>query len=149
MRRLSVRRSASVGETVGLAAVGLGLGFLAGFLARGWFGEVGGTRFRRFMDDVAGGPGAPVSGRAAADRVLEALRRDPEFAELTLDALPVRGGRVELHGWAPDRRVRARAARAAGAAVPGLEVTNRIRVRGEDDVPMTTAEPEGEERLPA
>lgn len=73
---------------------------------------------------------------------------DPELRAAGLEILPVRGGGVELHGWVASRRAGARAVRMAGEAAPGTEITNRLRVRGEDDAPPPP-EPEGLERRPA
>jgi hypothetical protein len=68
---------------------------------------------------------------AAAARA--ALDTDPELRDLPLEAIAVGPGVVELHGWVPDRRIRARASRIVGAA-PGLDsLVNCLLVHGEDD----------------
>lgn len=149
MRSRSVRRLASVGNTIGLSLVGLGFGFLAGVLTRGLLGGVGTERIRFLVRGLTRERPVPVS-RRAAERMAEALARDPDLASLGLDPLPVRGGRVELHGWVPSRRVGARALRIAREAAPEVELTNRLLVRGEDDAPPPPPAPVvEEERRPA
>lgn len=149
MRNRSVRRSALIGETVALSLVGLGFGFLAGLLARGLVGGVGAEKVRFVVRRLTRDRPAPVSGRAA-DRIAAALARDPDLGLLGLEPLPVRGGRVELHGWVPSRRAGARALQVAREAAPVVEVINRLLVRGEDDEPPPLAGPTPEEaRRPA
>jgi len=146
MRRLSVRRSGP-GETLALATLGMGLGFLAGFLARGLVGDVGPERLRQVLQGRSP-KRAPTRARAAADRILSAFQGDPELRAAGLDVLRVRGGGMELHGWVADRRARGRAVRLAGDAAPGHQITNRLRVHGEDDAPQPP-EPHDLERRPA
>ena len=58
-----------------------------------------------------------------------------KLAGLSIDALPVARGVVELRGWVSTRAARTAAGRAA-LAVPGIEsVINSILVHGEDDQP--------------
>jgi hypothetical protein len=129
--------------------VGLGLGFLAGLLARGLVGGVGTEKMRFLARRLSRERPASLS-RRAADRMAAALARDPDLAGLGLDPLPVRGGRVELHGWVPSRRVGARALRIAREAASEVELTNRLLVRGEDDAPPPPPAPAAEEeRRPA
>lgn len=132
MLRVSVRSSRPRALTAALAAAGAGLGFLAGFFARGLVGEVGSVRFRHLVGQFRR-PGPPLSGRDVTRRVAEAFARDSDLAALELEVLLVRGGRLELHGWVPTRQTRARALRLATETLPGVELTNRLRVRGEDE----------------
>jgi hypothetical protein len=61
------------------------------------------------------------------------LAGDPQLAPLALEPIAVSAGRVELHGWVPNRALRARAWRTARLA-PGVDqVINCILVHGEDD----------------
>jgi hypothetical protein len=63
-----------------------------------------------------------------------ALRADPRLAGLSLEAIPVARGVVELRGWVPTRLARAIAGRSALGA-PGIEsIINSILVHGEDDL---------------
>ncbi len=133
MRRLSVRSSDSLAGDLVATVTALGVGFAAGFLTAGLVGPVrrgplGGLvgRFRR--PDVR-----PVSGGATAERITTSLAADADLAPLGLSALPAGRGRVELHGWVPSRSAGVRAMRLAASAAPTVEVTSRLRVRGEDD----------------
>ena len=71
--------------------------------------------------------------------VQEALEADPALAGIAFTVVPVGRGHVELHGWVPTRALRARAFRVATGAAPTIDVTNRLSVRGEDDL-MQAAE---------
>lgn len=136
MRRLSVRRA---GEGRGLAPVlaGLSLGFTAGFLLRGVVGGVDRRRLETLHQEMTGAYPERPAARAATDAVRSALAGDAALHGLALEVLPVSAGHVELHGWVPSRALRARAFRVALAVRPGLDVTNRLSVRGEDDVAAT------------
>jgi osmotically-inducible protein OsmY len=62
-----------------------------------------------------------------------ALQAEPRLAGVSLEAIAVNRGTVELRGWVKDRGSRALAGRIA-CAVPGIDtVINSILVRGEDD----------------
>lgn len=100
-------------------------------------GGVDRRRLRHFVAGLTGEYPAPPTPREAAGRIKEALSADESLQDLEFEVLPAGPGRVELHGWAPNRRARARAQRLAASAAPGTEVTNRFRVRGEDDLPGT------------
>lgn len=62
-----------------------------------------------------------------------ALASDPQLSAFTIDVLPVSRQQVELHGWVPQRALRARAHRVACAAVGADAIVNSILVHGEDD----------------
>jgi hypothetical protein len=148
MRRLSVRRSHSA-EDLWFAALGLGLGFVSAFLVRGVLGQVDRRRLQHFVTGLTGEhPSAPTP-REAAGRIEAALADDPILAAVDFDVVPVRPGRVELHGWVATRRAGARALRLAAEAAPETEVTNRLRVRGEDDLPEPPAGKPTAARQPA
>lgn len=132
MRRLSVRRS---GRVVGaaLAGVGLGVGFALGFLARGLLGGVDRRRLGTLVGEVTGAYRAVPTPRQTASRITAALAADERLAATAFEVVPVNAGHVELHGWVDSRSAGARAMRLAGGAVPDVDVTNRLQVRGEDD----------------
>lgn len=150
MRRLSVRRSTGASDLL-LAAAGLGLGFLSGFVVRGLMGQVDRRRLHHFVTGLTGTHPSLPTPREAATRIEEALSADGSLEGLEFEVLPIGPGRVELHGWAPDRRSRARAQRVAAAAAPETDVTNRFRVRGEDDQQWAETEtaPDPSRRQPA
>ena len=126
---------------------GLTFGFLAGFLVRGAVGGVDRRRLRTIREEITGEfPVARPLARAAVLAVENALDREPSLAGISFTVVPVGRGHVELHGWVPTRSARARAFRVATAAAPAIEVTNRLFVRGEDDIEQTA---ESDALLPA
>jgi osmotically-inducible protein OsmY len=145
MRRLSARRS-GLAEDLFYVASGLGLGFVAGFLFRGLVGELDRGRVAHAVASLTGRQPAQPTARATAIRIEQALAADPALQDIEFNVLPVRAGHVELHGWAPSRATGARAVRVAAAAAADTEVINRLRIRGEDEVPVTAS---AEERRPA
>lgn len=139
MRRLSVRRSHETG-TLGSLLAGLSLGFVAGFLLRGVTGGVDRQRLETLRHEITGTyPTGRPGVRVAVATVRAALAREAALRDIEFEVVPVRAGHVELHGWVPTRAARARAMRVALAAAPGLEVTNRLTVLGEDDLEITPA----------
>jgi hypothetical protein len=147
MRRLSVRRSFRTSE-VALGAAGLGLGLIAGFVLRGLVGGVDRRRLKTIVGEITGQhPTQAALPRRAGSRITEALAADAILREVEFEVVPVRIGSVELHGWVPSRAASARAMRLARAAVPDTDVTNRLKVRGEDDPPE--GKETEEERQPA
>jgi hypothetical protein len=134
MRRLSVRHSREPGSLAATLA-GLTLGFAAGFLLRGVVGGVDRRRLQTLREEVTGNfpAGRPLA-RAAVAAVQHALAREPALEGIAFTVVAAGRGRMELHGWVPSRAMRARAIRVAVAAAPGFEVTNRLSVRGEDDL---------------
>ena len=148
MRRLSVRRSRSA-EDLWFAALGLGLGFVSGFLVRGIMGQVDRRRLQHFVTGLTGEHSAGPTPREAATRIEAALSDDPDLTGFDFEVRPVRPGRVELHGWVGSRRQGARALRLAAAAAPETDVTNRLLVRGEDDQAESAGEESAAARQPA
>jgi hypothetical protein len=146
MRRHSVRHSREVGA-LGPVLAGLTLGFFAGFLLRGAVGGVDRRRLQTLREEFAGEyPLARPLARAAVSAVRNALDREPTLAGIAFDVVPVGRGHVEVHGWVPSRALRARAIRVATAAATDIDVTNRLSVRGEDDLEPAT---ESDALLPA
>jgi len=126
---------------------GLTLGFLAGLLVRGAVGGVDRRRLRTLREELTGEfPIERPLARAAVSAVEAALDRDPALAGIAFTVVPVGRGHVELHGWVPTRATRARAFRVATGAAPAIEVTNRLSVRGEDDLEQAA---ESDALLPA
>lgn len=125
------RERLSTAETLGWSAVGFGIGIVGGLWAAGWLGRV--TRARltdEFRALRAPDDDSPVH---LAEAIRAALAADPDLAALPLRPIAVSRGTVELTGWVPDRRSRARAVRVA-AQVPGVDdLINSILVHGEDD----------------
>ena len=114
---------------------GLTLGFLGGYLLRGAVGGVDRRRLRTLREEFTGEfPTERPLARAAVAAVEGALERESSLAGIAFTVVPVGRGHVELHGWVPTRAARARAFRVATSAAPTIEVTNRLSVRGEDDL---------------
>ncbi len=125
------RERLSTAETLGWSVVGFGAGLVGGLWAAGWLGRV--TRSRLSDGMRASRTPAGRSPVALAETVHRALMADPALAPHDLRPVAVTRGTVELTGWVPDRRTRARAVRLA-AQVPGLDdLINSILVHGEDD----------------
>lgn len=80
----------------------------------------------------------PATPRA---RVQAALEADPELGALGLRLVPAGRLALELHGWVPSRRIRARAARIAAAAAAPVRLVDCLLVRGEDDRPAAEPAP--------
>ena len=142
MARIAVRRTAarSTPSAVGTILLGLGLGVALGFL----LGELGGPTATRALK--RGRKKTPAR-QNAAQLVREAqsvLDDDVLLRECELRVLAAGAGRIELHGWVPDRRSRARAAHLVGDAVMAEAIINCLQVHGEDDqlVPVEDAHDE-------
>lgn len=128
-----MRRSERRGEWVTWAAVGLGVGVLAGFVLAESVGKVDRARLRRAVDRLAGEDApAPLTAGRVARLAERALERTPGLTTLALEARGLRPGVVELAGWVPDRHHRALAERTV-AAIDGIDaVVNRLLVEAED-----------------
>jgi hypothetical protein len=119
-------------ELLAWMLVGTSLGLAAGYLAAELAAPLKTGSPRRRSST----PRRPPSGTSLADLARAALAEDPALRELGIEALPASAGVVELHGWVPDRRVRARAGRVVAATVAIREVVNCLLVHGEDDLGM-------------
>jgi hypothetical protein len=129
-----MRQRPSPSEILAWTLFGSVIGVVAGFTISEWLGPITPARVGDVLTRGAGQrpPRLTAAGTAQAARL--ALEQDLELHHLGLKAIPVGRGVVELHGWVPDRRLRARAARVAAAA-DGIEsLVNCLLVRGEDDV---------------
>jgi hypothetical protein len=131
---MRVRRDELSGTQIFLwTTIGVGTGLVAGFALSEWVGGVNRTRFRRAARRLGQHPPARVTPAASARAVEAAIHGEPRLAGVSIEAITVSRGTVELRGWVKDRGSRALAARVA-RAVPGIDsVINSILVRGEDD----------------
>jgi hypothetical protein len=128
-----MRARPSSSELVAWSLVGLCLGLVAGFAIGGWLGPVHRRRGPVAAGDDTVAESTPLKAAAAERAVHRAIEQDLDLRGLGLTALGVGTGVVELHGWVPDRALRARAARLA-ARVAGIEsLVNCLLVHGEDD----------------
>jgi BON domain len=126
------RERLSSSEALGWSMVGFGAGIVGGLWAASRLGRV--TRDRLADEVRAVRTPAGASAVALAESVRQALQADPTLAPHGLRVVAVTRGTVELTGWVPDRRTRARAVRIA-SQVPGLaDLINSLLVQGEDDV---------------
>ena len=128
-----VARSERRGEWVTWAALGLGMGIVAGFALAETMGRVDRKRVTRAVGRLAQTPAArPLPADRAAEAAAVALARAPGLAGLDLEARALGPGRVELLGWVPDRKRRALAERTV-AEVDGITgIVNRLLVEDED-----------------
>lgn len=118
--------------------LGLGLGLAAGLVLGELLGGQDRKRLARTLTPWRNRPPkapdpADQTGRLEA-ALRNALGSDAEGLEL------VRVGRraIELHGWVDSRAARARAVRAARAAIGAdLDLVDSLLVWGEDDLPTT------------
>lgn len=128
-----VARSERRGEWVTWAAVGLGVGIVAGFALAETVGRVDRKRVARAVGRLgAAPPPAPLPADRAAQAAAVALARTPELADLELEARALGPGRVELLGWVPDRKRRALAERTVSAIAGITGLVNRLLVEEED-----------------
>ena len=119
------------------------VGAVAGWMLGEKTGGVSRARVRSYLHARKASrpdPDAPASPRG---RVRAALDGDPELALLDVIVIPAGRSAVELHGWVPSRRLRARATRLAATAAAPLRLVDSLLVRGEDDRPA------GEDDRPA
>lgn len=128
-----MRHRPSPSEILAWTLFGGAVGLVAGFAIGEWLGPITPARVGRTLTRNADhrGPRLKAAETARAARV--ALEQDLELRNLQLEPIPVGPGVVELHGWVPDRRLRARAARVAAAAEGIESLVNCLLVRGEDD----------------
>src|SRR6185295_9728847 len=115
------------------SGLGLGAGLVAGFALGEWIGGISSTRVRGVARRLREPAPTRLTTSASGRAVDAALRADPRLAGLTIEALAVSRGVVELRGWVPSRALRTIACRTA-LATSGIEsVINSLLVRGEDD----------------
>jgi hypothetical protein len=136
MARIAVRRvAATQGPTLpGTILLGLGLGVAAGFLA----GELLGPAASRAIHPAGPVPMRPGASTGPVARLVAdaqaVLDDDVVLRDCHLEVLAAGRGRIELHGWVPDRRSRARAGHLVGDAVAAEAIINCLQVHGEDDL---------------
>jgi hypothetical protein len=129
-----MRHRPSPSEILAWTLVGGTLGFLAGFALGEWIGPITAARVGRTL--TGGGQAGPRLKAAETARAARlALEQDQQLRDLELEPIAVGPGVVELHGWVPDRRLRARAARTVAAADGIDSLINCLLVHGEDDTP--------------
>jgi hypothetical protein len=119
-------------ELVAWMLVGTTLGLIAGYLTA----ELAAPLRTGGPPRPSSARRQPLAGSSLADLARAALAGDPMLGNLGIEALPASAGVVELHGWVPHRRARARAGRVVGATAAIREVVNCLLVRGEDDLDM-------------
>ncbi|MES1259874.1 MAG: hypothetical protein ABUL71_04700 [Gemmatimonadota bacterium] len=131
MARIAVRRAAarSTPSAAGTILLGLGLGVAVGFL----LGELGGPTATRALKRRGRKASVPRSAAELVREAQSALDDDVLLHDCGLRVLAAGAGRIELHGWVPDRRSRARAAHLVGDAVTADAIINCLQVHGEDD----------------
>jgi hypothetical protein len=131
-RRIKPR---STGEFAACALLGFGAGLAAGFLFSEVFGTGGHRRMGRLLRRRVARGESPDPARAALlARVRAALLAEPALRAEALEVRP-RGRGLELRGWLPTRSARALGYRVARSAAGGIEISNQLLVRGEDDGP--------------
>jgi hypothetical protein len=97
-----------------------------------WFGRGNRRRIKRAISRWRPAT-TPARNIATPARSTQAALDSSDLRQFKVEVIGVMPGMVELHGWVPNRSIRAQAARIA-AQVPGIErVVNCILVRGEDD----------------
>lgn len=137
--RLARRRDD--GSTPLWALTGFVVGAAAGWLLGEMTGGVSRARVSSYLtarkqpDPAAEEPATPRA------KVEAALAADPELRELSLTVIPAGRAAVELRGWVPSRRARARATRVASGAAAPIRLVDSLLVRGEDDRPAAESAP--------
>ena len=130
-----MRRSDQRGAWVTWAAMGLGVGMLAGFVLAEALGSVDRERVRRAVGRLGAElPPAPLPPARAARAAALALAEDLGLADLAIETVPLGPGQVELTGWVPDRRLRALAERTVRSLEGITAVVNRLLVTDEDSL---------------
>ena len=132
-------RRFSNSELLAWTLVGAAVGLAAGFAASEWLGPMDRRRAGEELRALTRGEPAalpPQSGSRTSRAVGVALAQDPELSDLGVTVVSAGRGTVELHGWVPTRRLRARAARIAAGASGVASILNCLLVRGEDDSAM-------------
>ncbi len=126
-----MKRGTSLIGVLAWSVGGAVMGLAAGLLVSETLGEIDPGRIKVLVRQRRR-PAPAHTGRLAR-LVRQAIHLDPGLSRLSLEALAVSRGTVELHGWVNSRTERSRAARVA-RAVPGVDaIINCILVHGEDD----------------
>jgi hypothetical protein len=128
-----MRHRPSPSEILAWTLFGGAIGVVAGFALGEWLGPITPARLGQTL---TGGSSRRRHHLRAAEtgRVARfALEQDQELRGLKLEPIVVGPGVVELHGWVPERRLRARAARIVAAAEGIDSLVNCLLVHGEDD----------------
>ena len=134
-----MRRSDQRGAWVTWAAMGLGVGMLAGFVLAEAVGSVDRARVKRAVERLGGKElPAPLPPIRAARAAALALAEELGLADLTIETIPLGPGQVELTGWVPDRRLRALAERTVASLQGITGVVNRLLVTEEDSMTPVT-----------
>lgn len=136
---MSKRPSGS--ELLAWSLVGAGLGVVLGFVTGEWLG--GGRTSAAPSPSRAsrGRPFSPISGPHAAIRAAySVLEKDESLRTLGLEPVGVSRGVIELHGWVPNRALRARAVRLVRAAPDIDRLIDCLLVHGEDDAPNSATD---------
>lgn len=133
-----MRDRPSASELFAWTLLGGALGVVAGFALGEWLGPVTPERVASQLGRARQRRSHRLRAAETAAAARAALDTDPELRDLRLEAIAVGAGVVELHGWVPDRRLRARASRTV-SAVPGIDsLVNCLLVHGEDDTADAT-----------
>jgi len=125
--------------------LGLSIGVAAGFV----LGELVGPVAVRTLRTGKVGAALPHRRQLVIELVEQAqaaLEGDLVVRDCGLRVIGIGDGRIELHGWVPDRRARAHAARLVQRAVVADEIINCLLVHGEDDA-TSELEESADERL--
>ena len=135
---MSRKEKLSGGEVFGWTLAGLTTGLLGGVVLAAWLGRGNRRRLSRAINRWRPET-APARNIAGPARNTQAALDASDLRQFRIEVIGVMPGVVELHGWVPNRSIRASAGRIAGK-VPGIDrVVNCILVRGEDD--KSTSEP--------
>ncbi len=119
------------------AALGIGIGVVAGLILWEWLGDVGTEPVRRVVRRVrsqeSDKPQEDLEGLEQA--IKEAFGESPHLREFDLDAEALGDGIVDVTGVVPDEPLRELAGEIANQ-VPGADVVvNRVLVEGQETAP--------------
>ena len=131
MARIALRRAGgdATPPAAGTLLLGLGVGVALGFLLGEFAGPAASRALRRRgqRDNEEHAPSLTSTAQSVLDD-------DVQLRDCGLKVIAVGRERIELHGWVPDRRSRARAAHLVSDAVSADAIINCLLVRGEDDL---------------